>query len=135
MSSRRAFITLLGGTMAAWPLAAHAQQPAKVPTIGFFSAGSAAALEHWFAAFAQRLRGLGWSEGSTVAIEYLWAEGRNSGCTRLRLSLCDAGSTSSLRIRPLQSRRRSRCRRSSTSAIVRDGYGPSIGTWRGRPWV
>src|SRR5262249_46312575 len=33
----------------------------------------------------------------------------------------------------LQSRRRSRCRRSSASAIVRDGYGPSIGTWRGRP--
>jgi putative ABC transport system substrate-binding protein len=72
---RRAFITLLGGAAVAWPVTAKAQQPAKVPTIGFFSAGSAAALQHWVAALAQRLRELGWSEGSTVAIEYLWADG------------------------------------------------------------
>jgi putative tryptophan/tyrosine transport system substrate-binding protein len=73
---RREFITLLASAAAAWPLAARAQQAAKVPTIGFFSAGSAAALEHWIAAFVQRLRELGWSEGSTVAIEYLWADGQ-----------------------------------------------------------
>jgi ABC-type uncharacterized transport system substrate-binding protein len=73
---RRDFIALLGSTAAAWPLAARAQQAAKVPTIGFFSAGSAAALEHWVAALVQRLRELGWSEGSTVAIEYLWADGQ-----------------------------------------------------------
>ena len=72
---RRDFITLLGGAAVAWPVTAKAQQPAKVPTIGFFSAGSAAALQHWVAALAQRLRELGWSEGSTVAIEYLWADG------------------------------------------------------------
>src|SRR5437899_4470192 len=76
MIGRREFITLLGGAAVAWPLAARAQQPAKVPTIGFFSAGSAAALEHWVAALVQRLRELGWSEGSTVAIEYLWADGQ-----------------------------------------------------------
>lgn len=73
---RRQFIASLGSVAATWPLAARAQQAAKVPTIGFFSAGSAAALEHWVAALAQRLRELGWSEGSTVAIEYLWADGQ-----------------------------------------------------------
>ena len=54
---RRKFIALLGGA-AVWPLAARAQQ-AKLPTIGFFSVGSAGALSHWVAAFVQRLRELG----------------------------------------------------------------------------
>ena len=72
---RRKFLATLGGA-AAWPLAARAQQ-AKLPTIGFFSVGSAGALSHWVAAFVQRLRELGWIEGRTVAIEYRWAEGRN----------------------------------------------------------
>jgi putative ABC transport system substrate-binding protein len=75
MIRRREFITLLGGA-AVWPLAARAQQ-AKLPTIGFFSAGSAAALSNWPAVLARRLGELGWIEGRTVAIEYRWAEGRN----------------------------------------------------------
>jgi putative ABC transport system substrate-binding protein len=72
---RREFITLLGGTVAAWPLAARAQ-PAKLPTIGFLGASTPTAWSQWTAAFVQRLRELGWIDGRTVAIEYRWAEGR-----------------------------------------------------------
>src|SRR5262245_2051770 len=71
---RREFITLIGGA-AAWPIAAQAQQPAKVPIIGFLGPGTPSAWSAWTAAFVQRLRELGWIEGRTVAIEYRWAEG------------------------------------------------------------
>jgi putative tryptophan/tyrosine transport system substrate-binding protein len=74
---RRAFITLLGGTVAAtWPVAARAQQAGKLPTIGFQVPGTPSSHGQWFAALVQRLRELGWIEGRTVAIEYRWAEGR-----------------------------------------------------------
>jgi putative ABC transport system substrate-binding protein len=71
---RREFIVLLGGAVAPWPLAA---QPAKLPTIGFMGSGTAPAQSEWTAAFLQRLRELGWSEGRNIAIEYRWGEGRN----------------------------------------------------------
>jgi putative tryptophan/tyrosine transport system substrate-binding protein len=73
---RREFITLLGGA-ATWPLAASAQQPAKLPTIGFLGTTSYSAWANYVPAFVQRLGELGWVEGRTVAIEYRWAEGRN----------------------------------------------------------
>jgi putative ABC transport system substrate-binding protein len=72
---RREFITLLGGA-AAWPLAARAQQPAKLPIIGLLVAGTPSSHGQWFAVFVRRLHELGWIEGRTVAIEYRWAEGR-----------------------------------------------------------
>jgi putative ABC transport system substrate-binding protein len=72
---RREFITLLGGA-AAWPLAAKAQQPGKLPTIGYLGASAAVSESPWTTAFVQRLRELGWIEGRTIAIEYRWAEGR-----------------------------------------------------------
>jgi len=72
---RREFITLLGG-VAAWPLAARAQQ-AKVPTIGFLGPSTPAGFSKEVTAFAQRLHELGWIEGRTVTIEYRWAEGRS----------------------------------------------------------
>jgi len=72
---RREFITLLGGTAAAWPLAARAQQPEKLPTVGFLGPAAPSSMSQWTAAFAQRLRELGWIEGRTVTIEYRWAEG------------------------------------------------------------
>jgi putative ABC transport system substrate-binding protein len=73
---RRDFMTLLGGATAAWPLAARAQQPAKLPTIGFLGGTTPATWSLFVAAFVQRLRELGWIEGRTIAIEYRWAEGR-----------------------------------------------------------
>jgi len=73
---RRQFITLLGGA-AAWPLAARAQQPSKVPTVGFLGTATPSAWNHWVAAFEQRLRELGWIEGRTVTIDYRWAEARS----------------------------------------------------------
>ena len=73
---RRDFITLLGGAVVASPLAARAQQPAKLPTIGFLGTAAASAWAPWTAAFVQRLHELGWIGGRTVAIEYRWAEGR-----------------------------------------------------------
>ena len=69
-------MTLLGGATAAWPLAARAQQPAKLPTIGFLGGTTPATWSLFVAAFVQRLRELGWIEGRTIAIEYRWAEGR-----------------------------------------------------------
>jgi putative ABC transport system substrate-binding protein len=73
---RREFITMLGGTAAAWPLAAHAQQSGKLPTIGFLGANTPSTQSQWTAAFVKRLRELGWIEAQTIAIEYRWAEGR-----------------------------------------------------------
>src|ERR1700730_17400779 len=72
---RREFITLFGGAAAAWSLLARAQQPVKLPTIGFLGAATSSSYGQWVAAFVQRLRELGWIEGRTVAIEVRWAEG------------------------------------------------------------
>ena len=73
---RREFITLLGGA-AAWPLAARAQQTAKLPTIGYLGTAAASAWAPWTAAFVQRLHELGWIDGRTITIQYRWAEGRS----------------------------------------------------------
>jgi putative ABC transport system substrate-binding protein len=73
---RREFITLLGGAAATWPLVARGQQAGKLRTIGFFGSATPSTQSQWLAAFALRLRELGWTEGLTIAIEVRWAEGR-----------------------------------------------------------
>ena len=73
MMKRREFITLLSGAAAAWPVAVRAQQPPKLPTIGFLG-GDESGWTAWTAAFIKRLHELGWIEGRTIAIEYRWSE-------------------------------------------------------------
>ena len=72
---RRQFITLVGGA-AAWPLAARAQQPAKIPRVGLLSTFSPSETRPWHQALRQGLRDLGWVEGENISIEYRYAEGR-----------------------------------------------------------
>ena len=73
---RREFITLLGGAAAvAWPLAARAQQPERVPRIGVLMASAADDSENQarMAAFLQGLAQLGWTDGRNIRIDTRWA--------------------------------------------------------------
>jgi ABC-type uncharacterized transport system substrate-binding protein len=72
---RREFITLIGGTAAAWPLAARAQQ-AAIPVVGFMSSRAPEDSAHLLAAFRQGLVENGFIEGQNVAIEFRWARGQ-----------------------------------------------------------
>jgi len=66
---RRAFITLLGGAAATWPLAARAQQAAKRPLIVCLVGGSKAGTERFFGGFSQGMRELGYLESRDYSFE------------------------------------------------------------------
>jgi putative ABC transport system substrate-binding protein len=80
---RREFVSLFGGAVAAWPLAARAQQPSRLPTIGLLGAATASAWRANVAAFVQWLSELGWADSRTIAIVYRWANGRPERFTEI----------------------------------------------------
>src|SRR6516225_10168218 len=86
MSSRRQFITLLGGA-AAWPIAARAQQPERVRRIGFLGPLTEQTQLQWTPAFVRGLRDHGWIEGINISIDYRWAEGRSDRLAQLAAEL------------------------------------------------
>jgi len=89
---RREFITLLGGAAAAWPMAASAQQqPHKLARIGFLGAASATGFASQLRGFRQGLADLGYIEGTTIIIEYRWAEGNIARLPELALELVRSG--------------------------------------------
>jgi len=71
---RRDFITLVSGVVAAWPLAARAQQPA-MPVVGVMSPLSVATAARNLSSLRNGLRDLGYSEGRNVEIEARFADG------------------------------------------------------------
>ena len=78
---RRELLAALGGAVAAWPLAARAQQPA-MPVIGFLHGASPDGYRPMVAAFRQGLEQSGYVEGQNVAVEYRTSFGQSSICTR-----------------------------------------------------
>jgi putative tryptophan/tyrosine transport system substrate-binding protein len=87
---RRELIILISGVVSAWPLTAHAQQPA-IPVIGFLSGASPETMGEYVAAFQQGLASVGFAEGRNVAIEYRWAEGYNDRLPALAADLVRRG--------------------------------------------
>ena len=77
MIHRRAFITLLGGAAATWPLAAQAQQPDRMRRVGVLMGGPAtdSAPQSYLAAFIQGLRQSGWNEGRNLRVDVRWNPG------------------------------------------------------------
>jgi putative tryptophan/tyrosine transport system substrate-binding protein len=88
MMKRRGFISFLGGAVAAWPLAAHAQQP-TMPMIGFLSSYSSsnAFARRFMGALHQGLKQAGYVENQNVAIEYGWAGNEYERLTELATEL------------------------------------------------
>ena len=83
---RRDFIKVVAGSAAAWPLASYAQQPAT-PVIGFLHLTSLELTRENLASFRRGLGETGYIEGSNVALEYRWAQGRNDQLPMLAAEL------------------------------------------------
>jgi putative ABC transport system substrate-binding protein len=75
--TRREFIATLGGTAAAWPLAARAQQRGRMRRIGVLMSGEEndPVQKPGLSAFTQALAGLGWTDGGNARIDHRWGRG------------------------------------------------------------
>jgi len=71
---RRQFITIFGGAALAWSPASRAQQPGKIPRIGYFSLGSASAYASLVEALRAGLKEAGYVDGTNVIIEFRWVD-------------------------------------------------------------
>jgi putative ABC transport system substrate-binding protein len=89
MMKRREFVTLLGGAAVAWPLAARAQQPARMRRIGVLMGQAADDSEYQsaLAVFAQLLQQAGWIEGRNVRFDTRWAAGNAEDIRRYATEL------------------------------------------------
>jgi putative ABC transport system substrate-binding protein len=125
--TRRQFITLLGGA-AAWPLAARAQQPKKIPRLCFltFDPGTLLSRSTRFDAFFEGLRDLGYVDGQTIAIDYLSADGRGerfsaltAECLRLNADIIAVSTTPAAQVAKTVTR---------TTPIVMIALGDPVGT-------
>jgi putative ABC transport system substrate-binding protein len=104
MTSRRAFITLLGGAAAAWSVTARAQQAQRIRRIGALMGGSEGnpVTSAWAAAFREGLDKLGWIDGKNIKFDFRWGDNadlqlaRAHELARLKLDLILAGAASSL---------------------------------------
>jgi putative tryptophan/tyrosine transport system substrate-binding protein len=84
---RRDFITVVGGAAVAWPVAARAQQPGKLPVVGYLGPESRAVFASRVKAFRQGLGETGYAEGRNVVIEFRWAEGQHNRLPALAADL------------------------------------------------
>jgi putative ABC transport system substrate-binding protein len=74
---RREFISRLGSAMLAWPFAARAQEPKKVPRVGYLFSFVRSQDQHLWEACRQGLHDLGYAEGKNIVLEPRWSEGHN----------------------------------------------------------
>jgi putative ABC transport system substrate-binding protein len=90
----REFTTLLGGG-AAWPLAARAQEPAKIARIGFLGTNTHAAVEERLDRFSDGPHDLGYVKGENLLFDFLWAEQKYARLAQFAAELIAFGSISS----------------------------------------
>jgi putative tryptophan/tyrosine transport system substrate-binding protein len=83
---RREFISLFGGAVVSWPLAARAQQ-APVPVVGVLRPNPKDVLEVFAEPFRRYMRAIGWEEGRNIRFQFVWAEGRSERAPALASEL------------------------------------------------